>query len=78
MSDPRSPFHWAEEVRPSIFWTEAGERNARKLAKQGGGMALDVQGRALVSMDSHANQSIVITSQSAADKTARIKYGALI
>jgi len=77
MSDPRNAFHWQNGAR-SIFWTESGERNARKLEKQGGGMALDVKGRALVDMGPRTAQAIVIRKQSDQDKTNRIMKGASI
>ena len=72
-----STFNW-NNGQPSIFYTPEGHRAAQRLEKSQGGKSLDIKGRAVIDMRPHAAQSIAITSQSAADKTARIKYGALI
>jgi len=73
--DALSPFHWHENCRPSIFYTEAGEKAAKRLVGGSNGKAIDQNGRQIVDIKPHKGQSIVITRQDQADRTQAIKRG---
>lgn len=69
-----SPFNWNTGA-PSVLYSVAGERAAKRHAAGAGCKALDSKGRALVHLDPHSRQSIHITSRAESDKTQRIKRG---
>lgn len=72
-----NPFNWNTGA-PSILYTPAGHRAAKKQALGSGGKALDAQGRALVSMAPHHKQSIQIASRADSLRTQQIKRGTSI
>ena len=72
-----STFNW-NTGKPSIFYTEAGERAAKAQAIPG--QAMDTKGRALVQMEPRgpSQGAISITTEAQSLRTQRIKRGTSI